>query len=69
MSLGSGTVVAMAGQCKILTAEELDAMTPDQRARAFRNRIVTDPEEIPEDFRDQVFETAKRIGAERADQK
>ena len=44
-------------------------MTPDQRARPFRDRIVPDPEEIPEDLRDQVFETAKRIGAERADQK
>lgn len=69
MSLGNGTVVPMADKYTILTAEELDAMTPDQRARAFRDRIVTDPEEVPEDFRDRVFETAKRLGAERADQK
>ena len=69
MSLGIGTVVPMADKHKILTAEELDAMTPDQRARAFRDRIVTDPEELPEDFRDQIFETAKRLGAERAEQK
>lgn len=69
MSLGSGTVAPMADRHGILSAEELDAMTPDQRARAFRDRIVTDPEEVPEDFRDRVFETAKRLGAERADQK
>lgn len=69
MSLGRGTVVPMADRHRILSAEELDAMTPDQRARAFRDRIVTDPEEVPEDFRDRVFETAKRLGAERADQK
>lgn len=58
----------MAEKREILTAEELDAMTPDQRARAFRDRIVTDPEELPEEFRDQVYETAKRLGAKRADQ-
>lgn len=59
----------MADKYETLTAEELDAMTPDQRARAFRDRIVTDPEEIPEDFRGRIFDTAKRLGAERADQK
>jgi hypothetical protein len=36
-------------------------MTPDQRAKAFVDRIVTDAEV----FRDRVFETAKRLGAER----
>jgi hypothetical protein len=59
----------MVDRQRILTAEELDAMTPDQRAKAFRDRIVTDPDELPEEFRDRVFETAKRLGAERADQK
>ncbi len=59
----------MADKNQILTAEELDAMTPDERAKAFRDRIVTDPEEVPTEFRDRVFETAKRLGAERADQK
>ncbi|MEQ8841107.1 MAG: hypothetical protein RIB98_09000 [Acidimicrobiales bacterium] len=59
----------MADKYETLTAEELDAMTPDQRAKAFRDRIVTDPAEIPEEFRGRIFETAKRLGAERADQK
>jgi hypothetical protein len=58
----------MVDKQKILTAEELDAMTPDQRAMAFRDRIVTDPDELPEEFRDRVFETAKRLGAGRAGQ-
>ena len=58
----------MADKHKTLTAEELDAMTPDQRAKAFRDRIVTDPDELPEEFRDRVFETAKRLGAGRAGQ-
>ena len=58
----------MADKHPKLSAEELDAMTPDQRARAFRDRIVTDPEELPAEFRHRVFETAKRLGAERADQ-
>lgn len=59
----------MAEKHQTLSAEELDAMTPDQRAKAFRERIVTDPAELPREFRDRVFETAKRLGAERADQK
>lgn len=59
--------MAMADKRKILTAEELDAMTPDERASAFRDRIVTDPDELPDEFRDRIFEMAKRLDAERAD--
>ncbi len=59
----------MADKNQILTAEELDAVTPDERAKAFRDRIVTGPEQVATEFRDRVFETAKRLGSERADQK
>ncbi len=57
----------MAAERKALTAEELDAMTPDQRAAALRERLVTDPNELPEEFRDRIFETARRLDTERAD--
>ena len=36
---------------RLLTAAELDELSPDERARAFRDRIVTDPSTLPADFR------------------
>lgn len=48
-----------------LSAEDLDGMTPDERLAAFRERIVTDPEEIPAEFRDRIYETARRLERER----
>lgn len=49
---------------KILSAEELDAMTPDQRAAAFDERIVCDLDELPPEFRDRIMETGRRLGEE-----
>ena len=46
---------------KLLTAAELDQMTPDQRAAAFRERLVKDLDELPADFRQRVEETARRL--------
>lgn len=57
----------MADKREILSAEQLDAMTPDERAQAFRDRIVTEPDELPEDFRRRIYDRAKQLGAERAD--
>ncbi len=51
----------MAEARKLLTAAELDQMTPDQRAAAFRERLVTDLDELPADFRQRVEETARRL--------
>ena len=49
---------------KPLTAAELDQMTPDQRAAAFRERLVTDLAELPADFRQQVEDTARRLAGD-----
>lgn len=49
---------------KILSAEELDAMTPDQRAAAFDERIVHDLDELPEEFRTRIMERGRRLGEE-----
>jgi len=48
-----------------ITAAELDAMTPDQRHAAVSERIVTDLDELPSEFRDRVIATAERLAAER----
>ena len=57
----------MAKKRESLSAEQLDAMTPDERAQAFRDRIVTDPGELPEDFRRKIYDRARQLGAEHAD--
>ncbi|MCP3853173.1 MAG: hypothetical protein GY745_07390 [Actinomycetia bacterium] len=57
----------MADKQETLSAEQLDAMTPDERAQAFRDRIVTDAHELPEDFRRKIYDRAQQLGAERAD--
>ena len=36
------------------------------QVEAFRERLVTDPEDLPGEVRQRVFETARRISAERA---
>ena len=59
----------MADKREILSAEQLDAMTPDERAQAFRRRIVTDADELPEDFRRKIYDRAKQLGAEHVDRR
>jgi hypothetical protein len=48
----------------LITAAELDEMTPDQRAAAFNDRIITDLDELPDDFRQKVIDTAHRLAAQ-----
>ena len=57
----------MADKPEVLSAEQLDAMTPDERAQAFRDRVVTDPDELPEDWRRKIYDRAQQLGAEHAD--
>ena len=51
----------MADAPKVTTAEELDAMSPDQRAQVVREHIVTDLDHLPEAFRQRVETTAARL--------
>lgn len=46
---------------KVITAEELDAMSPDQRAQVVREHIVTNLDHLPEAFRQRVEMTAARL--------
>ena len=45
-----------------LSAEQLEKVSPDERARAFRERIVTDEDAIPADFRETIYKRAKSLG-------
>jgi hypothetical protein len=38
----------------LLTAADLDSMTPDERAAAFRDRIVTNWDDVPEHVRAKI---------------
>lgn len=51
----------VADAAKVITAEELDSMSPDERAHVVREHIVTDPNELPDGFRQRVEATATRL--------
>lgn len=65
MSSRQGTLDVMVAELPFLSADDLDSMTPDERLAAFRQRIVTDPDEIPTEFRDRIYETGRRLARER----
>jgi hypothetical protein len=50
---------------KLITAEELEAMSPDERATLINERIVTDIDELPLEFHTRVIATGQRLAAER----
>ena len=52
----------MADKPEPLTAEQLDAMTPDERLKAFQERIVTDEAAISSDFLERVQNRARDLG-------
>jgi hypothetical protein len=51
----------MAEVQRVVTAAELDQMTPDQRAAVFNERIVTSLDDLPDEFRQKVIDTAHRL--------
>lgn len=55
----------MAEKPELLTADQLDDMTPNERMAAFEQHIVTDLNELPENFRNRITATAERLGKER----
>jgi hypothetical protein len=60
------TLGPMRDERKLLTALELDEMSPDERAAAVNDRVVTDLDELPAEFRDRVVATGRRLAVERA---
>ena len=57
-------MVLVAVKPKPLSAAEMDLMTPDARAQAVGERVVTDLDELPPAFRSKVEETGRRLAAE-----
>lgn len=58
----------MTDRARVITAEELDAMTPDQRAAAIvRDSVVTDWDDVPAEFRRKVEATGKQVGSRPSD--
>jgi hypothetical protein len=54
---------------KLITATELEEMTPDERAAVVNERIVADLDELPTEFRARVMATGQKLAAERAQTK
>jgi hypothetical protein len=48
-----------------ITPAEFDQMSPEERARTFRERIVTDLDALPDAFRERVLATGARISQQR----
>jgi ActR/RegA family two-component response regulator len=55
----------MAEPRKIITAAEMDQMTPQERANAVDASEVRSWDEVPETLKANVFETARRLGDKR----
>ena len=48
-----------------LSIEEMEALTPNERVEAVKERIVTSWDEVPEDFRNRIFSRARSRELER----
>ena len=54
----------MADGSRVVSAADFDEMTPDERAAAVAEGVVTDWSEIPPGFRDRIVNTAKRLSTD-----
>lgn len=50
---------------RILTAAELELMTPDERQRLFNERVITDLSQVDPEFLAKVRAKARELHAER----
>jgi hypothetical protein len=61
LGTGSSYDEEVADEPRLITAAELDEMTPNERAEALTERIVTDWDLVPAAFREQVEATGARL--------
>ena len=47
---------------KLITAAEMDTMTPQERADAVDSATIRSWDDVPEPFRSEVLATAKELG-------
>ena len=59
------TLAIVSSNRRLVTAEQLDAMSPNERAAVLADHIVMDLDELPEAFRDRVVATGQRLATER----
>jgi hypothetical protein len=55
----------MAKPVKVITAAEMDRMTPQERADVVDASIVRDLKDVSESFRAEIVATAKMLGEQR----
>jgi hypothetical protein len=55
----------MDAQDHVLTAQQLDLMTPDQRSAEFAKRLVTDPSQLPAELRAKIRKTTSQLVRDR----
>lgn len=49
---------------EVITADDLDRMTPDQRAAAVRASIVTDWDQVPSEVRARIEDTSAALASQ-----
>jgi hypothetical protein len=59
-----GRLAGMAEQDRLVTASEMDAMTPQQRADAVDAGVVHDWADVDADFRKRVEDRARKLASD-----
>ena len=59
------TLAIVSSNRRLVTAEQLDAMSPNERAAVLADHIIMDLDELPEGFRERVVATGQRLATER----
>ncbi len=52
---------------RFISVDELELMSPNERLAAVRDRVVTDLDELPDDFRRRIIATAQSLADGPAD--
>lgn len=55
----------MADSQQVITAEELERMTPNERAEVIRQSTVASLDDVSDEFRARIEATAARLGEQR----
>ena len=62
--IGARSPVVVAEKRDVVTAAELDEMSPTERAEAVRARVIDDLDQLPQSFRSRVEASARSLSNE-----
>lgn len=62
--MGDTYDLSMERDFTLVTAEQMDKMTPNERADLVRSRVITDLSELRPEFRERVLEKGLQIAEE-----